>query len=310
MTSVSILKDPSRQALHNQTITLSDDRQLGYAEFGSQSADAPVILTFHGFPGSRLEPAIFHNAATELNLRVIGIDRPGHGLSSPQPGRKLLDWPADVRALARRLNIDRYYVLGYSGGGPYALACAHQLPETEMLGVGVLSSVGPWHFGTAGMDIKLRVLFNALAWAPWLARLIIDTSFTKPVHEPDPIKMKALTDNLLASMAPADREFCGKPETLDIMMTSFRESFKHGSDAAMEEGRIITTDWGFELGQISAPNVRLWHGSADHNTPVSMGRYLAEQIPRVQYKEYEGDSHYTIHYRLIEILQGLVGAGQ
>lgn len=307
MTNVSVLQDPSVQALHHQTITLPDDRQLGYAEFGSQSPDALALFAFHGFPGSRLEPAMFHSAACELNVRVIGIDRPGNGLSSPQPARKLLDWPADTRALARHLSLDRYYVLGYSGGGPYALACAHQLPEAELLGVGVLSGLGPWHLGTAGMVLRLRVLLNTLAWAPWLARRIMDATFSGPAHDPDPSKMKELVESMLATMTPADREFCQQPHIMDIMVASLRESFKNNAEPSIEEGRILTSDWGFELDQISATNVRLWYGTEDSNTPISMGRYMAEQIPHAELKEYEGDTHYTIHHHhATEILRELL----
>lgn len=93
MASASISQHPSLQARHKQTVTLSDGRTLGYAEFGSLKEDDTTVLAFHGWPGPRLESAVFHSAASELNVRIIGIDRPGISLSSPQPQRKLLNWP-------------------------------------------------------------------------------------------------------------------------------------------------------------------------------------------------------------------------
>lgn len=124
MASASVLQDSSLQARQKQTVTLTNGRALGFAEFGSLGDEATPLFAFHGLPGSRLESASFHRAGCDLNVRVIGIDRPGLGLSSAQPNRKLLDWPADTRELARNLNLSRCYVLGVSAGGPYALACA------------------------------------------------------------------------------------------------------------------------------------------------------------------------------------------
>lgn len=306
MASVSVLQDPSLRPRHQQTLTLSDDRVLGYAEFGSQNADATALFVFHGLPGSRLDPATFHGVGCELNVRVIGTDRPGIGLSSPQPTRKLLDWPADVRQLARHLNLDRYYVLGISGGGPYALACAHQLPGTELLGVGLMASLGPWHLGTAGMALRLRVLLNSVAYAPWLARRMLDATFAAPAQDPNPDTIKALMESALASMTPADQEYCLQPDVLDIASASLRESYKNNSDAMVDDGRVLTSDWGFKLDEISVPKLRLWYGTEDNHTPLSLGQYLADHIPNAVMKEFKGATHHTIHYRSSDILKDLV----
>jgi len=103
-------------------LRLNDGRLLGYAEFGDPGG-TPVMF-FHGFPGSRLEGALGHEAAERAAVRMICIDRPGMGLSTFQPGRRMLDWPADVAALADALGIGRFAVGGVSGGGPYAAVCA------------------------------------------------------------------------------------------------------------------------------------------------------------------------------------------
>ena len=96
----------------NQTMALSDGRMLGFAQYGDPLGK-PVFF-FHGGAGSRLEhPA--HVCA--VGVRIIVIDRPGHGLSDYHPERQLLDWPLDVAQLADHLQIDRFYVLGWSAGG-------------------------------------------------------------------------------------------------------------------------------------------------------------------------------------------------
>lgn len=103
---------PCRYRLDNgtsSTLTLPDGRKLGYAEYGSPTGKA--ILYHHGFPGSRLEGAQHHELCTELGLRMICIDRPGIGWSSPHPSSKLLDWPNDIEYLTEHLGLDSYSVL-------------------------------------------------------------------------------------------------------------------------------------------------------------------------------------------------------
>jgi len=112
----------------NRTHELEDGRTLGYAEYGAP--DGRPVFVFHGFPGSRLTWSAFdpQDCAGELGLRVIAPERPGYGLSEFQRGRELLDWPEDVLALADPLGLERFAVLGLSGGGPYAAACAFKIP--------------------------------------------------------------------------------------------------------------------------------------------------------------------------------------
>jgi hypothetical protein len=93
----------------SETLTLPDGRKLGYAQYGLPTGKA--ILYQHGFPGSRLEASQHHDICMELGLRMIAIDRPGHGWSSPHPGSKLLDWPKDVECLADHLELESYSVM-------------------------------------------------------------------------------------------------------------------------------------------------------------------------------------------------------
>ena len=100
---------------------LPDGRRLAYAQWGDLLG-MPVFYC-HGFPGSRLEAHLGDAAARRLGIRLIAPDRPGFGESTLQPHRRLSDWPDDLIALADSLELDRFHLLGVSGGGPYALAC-------------------------------------------------------------------------------------------------------------------------------------------------------------------------------------------
>src|SRR6476661_2822678 len=121
-------------------IRLPDGRALGFAEWGDP-AGRPVFL-FHGTPGSRLSRHPDESQARAQGVRLITVDRPGYGLSDPLPRRRLLDWPADVAALAAALRLERFALVGVSGGGPHALACAYACPD-RVTAVALIGGAGP-----------------------------------------------------------------------------------------------------------------------------------------------------------------------
>src|SRR5258708_35910887 len=128
------------------TVPLSDGRRLAYAEFGDPHG--PLVLWFHGTPGARRQvPPAGRDAAEQLGLRVVCVERPGVGDSSDHAYRRLSDWPADVTIVADHLGHDRFMIVGLSGGGPYALACGHELSD-RVVAIGLLGSLVP----TAGED--------------------------------------------------------------------------------------------------------------------------------------------------------------
>lgn len=112
-----------------RTVTRPDGRRLAWAEYGDPVGEP--LLYMHGTPSCHLEATAFaiDRAAARLGVRLIVIDRPGMSDSAFQRGRRVLDWPGDVAVVADRLSIEQFAVLGYSGGGPYAAATAHALPE-------------------------------------------------------------------------------------------------------------------------------------------------------------------------------------
>jgi pimeloyl-ACP methyl ester carboxylesterase len=129
-----------------RTLTLPDGRDLGYAVAGDPAGDPGLV--FHGWPNCRTFAAAFDEIGSERGLRIVAPERPGFGVSDPDPGRQLTDWPADVTALMDHLGIDEAPVLGISGGGPYALSCAHEVPGRTPraavgCGVGPMRAVSP-----------------------------------------------------------------------------------------------------------------------------------------------------------------------
>jgi pimeloyl-ACP methyl ester carboxylesterase len=114
-------------------IAMRDGRNLAYLEVGS--AVGSPVFHFHGHGSSRLEALGLADAAEKAGVRLIAFDRPGIGLSDPKLGDRLLDWPLDIAEAADHLGIQRFAVKGMSAGGPYALACAHVLPDRVKSGV-------------------------------------------------------------------------------------------------------------------------------------------------------------------------------
>ena len=129
---------PRRSPAPSLTVRLADGRVIAVEEYGDP-AGVPVLY-FHGWPASRLEAGLI----PDLPVRMLALDRPGYGRSTPKRGRTLMDWPADVAAVADRLGLDRFHVVGLSGGGPYAAACALALPD-RVLGVAMVCPVPPPH---------------------------------------------------------------------------------------------------------------------------------------------------------------------
>ena len=121
------------------TIRLADGRVLGYREYGD--LEGQPLLFFHGMPGSRVEARMGDSAARALGIRIIAPDRPGYGLSDFKRNRTSLDWPSDIVELSEAMGLDRFGVVGVSGGGAYVAACARQIPD-RLNAAGIISGIG------------------------------------------------------------------------------------------------------------------------------------------------------------------------
>jgi len=281
------------------TLPLPDGRTLGWAEFGDPGGKP--VLYCHGFPGSRLEAELTNTAAGRHGLRIVAPDRPGYGLSDFQPGRTLASWPADLAHLADALGIDTFAVLGISGGGPYAAACAHKLPR-RLTGVGIVCGLGPTdrHL-LRQMKAPARWGFGIARHAPALARLL----FGGPVGRIMGRKPEAVLRLLSVSAPEADRQALCRPGVRNILTASIREAFRQGGAGAACDLCLFARPWGFDPAQAKAP-VRLWHGEQDPTVPAAMGRHLAERIPGCHGEFLAGEGHFSLPIRhMDEILSAL-----
>ncbi len=272
---------------------------LGFEDVGA--ADGQPIIYFHGFGSSRVIRHPDDSIAERLGVRLIAVDRPGIGASSGLPGRQMLDWPSDVAALADALEIERFDVLGWSGGGPYALACAWALPQ-RVRTAGVISGPAPLA-GVGSNDYLIRshrAAARAAGMAPWMIRLATWRWARQQQRDPE-----RHLDAAVAKMIEADRVVMADPRVRAMMLANGHEMYRQGNRGVYDEALIISRAWGFALGEIGVPVV-LWHGDDDPTVPVAMGRFLAAQVPTCRPRFYPGEGHQLFVERWEEILMDFV----
>jgi pimeloyl-ACP methyl ester carboxylesterase len=289
------------------TIALHNQQVLGIAEYGSPKG-FPVFY-FHGSPGSRLEAKGWHDFARSANARLIGVDRPGIGLSSlPEKDTSLLAWPDRISELADKLNLDRFSVLGCSGGGPYAIACAYGIPNERLKRAGVAAGMGPIEGGFRGAEWQRYLAFQVnrflpAAWLHW----IVDRSFARHTRNPDPLVFeKNVIDKVINNVLSAeDAAYYRDHTTRRDLVDDWRQAFAQGAAGYVTDAKTIFSPWPFQLGDVKG-DVLLWYGSKDTFTPLSMGRYMQSRMPRARLIECEGDTHWSIADHGVEILEALV----
>lgn len=277
----------------SRQITLCDGRCLGWAEYGDPQGGP--LLYFHGFPASRLEAALTDEAAARLGIRVIAPDRPGIGLSDFQPGRAIGDWPADVAELADALGLGRFAVLGVSGGGPYALACAANIPE-RLSAVGIVGGLGPLDKvgATRGMSLLSRFFLQLFRRAPVAGRAFFALAAQMARHSPE--RLFAL---FTANVPGPDREVLARPAIRGIFLASLDEAARRVSQGGARELYLYTRPWGIDFARIRV-TVDLWHGRLDATAPVGMGEDLARTIPGCRSRFLPDEGHFSLPLRRME----------
>jgi pimeloyl-ACP methyl ester carboxylesterase len=283
-------------------ITLRDARQLCYAEYGDP-AGVPVIY-FHGMPGSRLEAALLNDSALQLGLRIIALDRPGFGQSTFQPGRRIIDTIDDTHQLADTLQLERFHVLGLSGGCPYALACSWGMPDRVMQTI-IMAGLGQFACSQHTRDVPFfaRLTLQAAARFPQTILHIYSTLVTPLVKN-----NTGLLQYLLGShKCEADQAVWKIPSVAEVFATSVRETFAQGGHGPAYELTLISQPWGFPLQDIRTP-VTFWHGGEDKTVPLSMGTENHTKTPASVLHSLPEEGHFSLPVRQMDnILQGFVG---
>ena len=284
------------QATGAETMKLQDGRRLAFAQHGDPGG-RPVFF-FHGSAGSRLE----HPAnLCALGARIICTDRPGHGLSDFQPNRELLDWPEDVAQLADELRIERFHVLGWSAGGPHALACAHELPERVLAGA-VAASPGPMNSPGAMKDLAplARAFVLVARKVPVLGEQLRRRARSLVWGDPEKFGKQ-----LWASI-PDQSDRMLQSGNFDMMLADVREGYRQGWRGIARDDRVIMGEWGFDVADIGV-RIDVWHGRRDSKMIVHASEYLHSRIPNNRSFALPEEGHFFLLEHWGRVVHTLLG---
>jgi pimeloyl-ACP methyl ester carboxylesterase len=285
------------------TIGLDDGRRLGFAEFGEHRG-RPVFW-LHGTPGARRQiPQAARVLASELGLRLIGVDRPGVGASTAHLYENVLEFAADLEELADRLDLADFGLIGLSGGGPYVLSAAYTMPDRVRAAVilgGVAPAVGPE--AANGGIVSLAARFQ-----PALAKLRgpLALGISGLVWAIRPAANSAVS--LYARVSPeGDRRLLGRPEFRAMFLDDLLNGSKLGLRAPIYDAVLFGRDWGFQVADVTVPVV-WWHGDADHIIPFRHGQHMVSLLPDVRLRVQPGESHLGGLGEAEEVLTSLLEA--
>jgi pimeloyl-ACP methyl ester carboxylesterase len=267
------------------SITLPDGRELAYEEYGD-TAGFPV-LSFHGGLSSRLDAAPAADAAVACGVRLLSPDRPGIGLSTFQPDRRLLDWPDDVTHLVDALGIENFAVMGWSAGGPYAAVCAAKM-RGRVTAAALLSSAVPLDlYGTTkGLTASDRALLFLTRRTPGLASFVLKASIVNASNA-------RLLHAAMRTFPPPDRTVLREWGPPDLALAFVREAVRQGTDGCVQDYRIFGDPWGFSLEEIEVP-VHIWEGSDDRTGPPEYRAFLQRHLAHATVTVAPGECHLSL----------------
>ncbi len=269
--------------------TLSDGREL--AAFAVGASDGPLVLHNHGGPSCRWEVALLADAAASLGLRLVGVDRPGQGQSSPQRERTYAGWTADLEALADHLGADRFAVTGWSEGGPWALgAAAYGSPERFVH----VTSIAGGSYGAFGANWAAEYQDTVDALGGRLAlhfhpgfRLMYDLLEWSAVHG-----RTAFARSLRKAVGPEDATVLDRPGLEDAFLDCTAECFAHGADGLVRDATVLYEQWDFDVATITRP-VHLWQGMSDRLVPPPINQRVCDEMPGGVWHPVDGIGHFV-----------------
>lgn len=266
----------SERTVREFDVALDDGRTLHAYDAGGR-ADALTIVWHHGTPNVGAPPAPLFSVADRLGLRWVSYDRPGYGGSTPSPGRDVASAAGDVAAVADALGVDRFAVMGHSGGGPHALACGARLADRV---VGLISAAGLAPFGAAGLD--------------WFAGMGPSgrASLTAAVAGRD-AKQRHEASGVEYDMQFTPADLATLAGDWGWLATVVGPAVAAGPAALIDDDLAYVAPWGFDPAQITAP-LLLLHGARDGIVPSSHGEWLAGHCPTAQLRLGPDDGHISV----------------
>jgi pimeloyl-ACP methyl ester carboxylesterase len=271
-------------------------------------AGSPALVFHSGTPSAALPFRQLSEAAAAHGLRVVTWSRPGYGGSDPSPGRTVADVASDTETVLDALEVDEFVSLGWSGGGPHALACAALLPG-RCRAAATLAGVAPY-------------LADGLDWMAGMGEENVE-EFSLAIHGAEAltpyleeqsqvlgrVTAAEVADSLAGLVSPVDRASL-TGEFAEYLAASFRGAVLRGVAGWREDDLAFTRDWGFRVSDIDVP-VAVWQGDQDLMVPPAHGHWLAERLPNVRAHLQPGEGHLSLAVGALDrIVADLVVLGQ
>jgi pimeloyl-ACP methyl ester carboxylesterase len=285
-----------------EKVKLRDGRELEYLVEGDP--DGFPLVMHHGTPGSGVTYPQLSRACREHGLSLVMYTRAGYGTSTPRPDRRVADVTDDVADLLDHLGHGEFLTLGWSGGGPHALACAARLPDrclAAATGAGAapyetggrldfLADMGPENIKEFGAALEGRS-----ALEPYLERERAELLESTP---------ETIGEALGGLVSPVDKAYA-HGEFAEHLFDSFSHALSLGIEGWAEDDLAFTRPWGFELEEIDAVPVSVWQGREDRMVPFAHGEHLASRLPTGRAHLYDDEGHLSLMARVGDVVADL-----
>jgi pimeloyl-ACP methyl ester carboxylesterase len=291
---------------HNVTQQIYDSKGLKLSVESLGDPRGKPVFLLHGTPGGRSGPRPRHIVLYRLGVRLISFDRPGYPGSDRDPGRDVASAAENVRTIADHFDFDRFSVVGRSGGGPHALACAALLPD-RVIGAAALVSLAPrdahhidgfdWEAGMTPSNVKAYRLAQE------------DPLALRTMLKEQAERVSSASEGLLTQLRPEmdehDKEVIGDIALRRIIASNHVEALSNNCiDGWVDDVLALSRPWGFKPDKITVP-VKLWGGRDDVFSPVTHTFWLAEQISGAAVEIADGKAHFSAVEILPRILTWL-----
>ena len=272
-------------------LILNNNHQLAWNEYGAPEGEP--IFYFHGTPSSRMEAKVADNIARDLGIRLIAPDRPGYGDSDVQDDFRLLNWPDVVSQLADKLQLNQFSIFSFSGGGAYALACAHELAE-RLKHVTIVGSPAP--FETEVMQKYISAEFKPLYE-------LSAADYPAAVQQVSQLvnSLDTFLEILQATLPPSDKALFEQDSFHQHYLESLTLATTHGVNGIVNDLRNLTLPWQFNLEDIQLP-IDIWHGREDKSFGFAIAEYLSNTLKSTSTHFLNNNGHYFLFNQWREIL--------